>query len=91
MHISTHSLKKNSLKMEKTTMQRLIDEIVEHLTYDDDLSEDSRITLETIRLRCIGKLEMEKEQIIDAFEMGRFNIDDMGLGEEYYNETFKKD
>ena len=34
--------------------------------------------------------EMEKQQIIDTFEMGRFNIDDMGNGEEYYNETFKK-
>ena len=32
--------------------------------------------------------EMEKQQIIDVFEMGRFNIDDMGNGEEYYNETY---
>ena len=34
-------------------------------------------------------LEMEKQQIIDAWEMGRFNIDALGNGEEYYNETFK--
>jgi hypothetical protein len=37
-------------------------EIVEHLTYDDDLSDDSRTTLETIRLRCLSKLTKEKEQ-----------------------------
>ena len=34
--------------------------------------------------------EMHKQEIIDTWEMGRFNIDDVGLGEEYYNETFKK-
>ena len=38
----------------QTAVQQLIDEIVEHLTYDDDLSEDSRITLETIRLRLLS-------------------------------------
>lgn len=54
----------------KTAMQQLIDEIVEHLTYDDDLSEDSRITLETIRLRCLGKLLIEKEQIMNAYSTG---------------------
>lgn len=30
--------------------------------------------------------EMEKEQIIDAFEHFAFNLND---GEQYYNETFK--
>ena len=47
---------------EQTAMQQLINEIVEHLTYDDNLSDDSRMTLETIRLRCLGKLLIEKEQ-----------------------------
>ena len=32
---------------------------------------------------------MFEQQIIDTWEMGRFNIDDMGNGEEYYQETFK--
>jgi hypothetical protein len=32
--------------------------------------------------------EMHKQEIIDAWEMGRFNIDAVGLGEEYYQETF---
>jgi hypothetical protein len=35
-------------------------------------------------------IEMHKQEIIDAWEMGRFNIDAVGLGEEYYQETFKK-
>jgi hypothetical protein len=34
--------------------------------------------------------EMHKQEIIDAWEMGRFNIDDVGLGQEYYQETFNK-
>jgi len=32
--------------------------------------------------------KMFEQQIIVSFEMGRFNIDDMGCGEEYYNETY---
>jgi hypothetical protein len=32
--------------------------------------------------------EMEKEQIVDAFEHFAFNIDD---GEQYYNKTFKSE
>ena len=32
--------------------------------------------------------EIHKQEIIDAWEMGRFNIDEVGLGEEYYQETF---
>ena len=68
----------------KTTMQQLIDEIVEHLTYDDDLSDDSRITYETIRLVCLGKLKLEKQQIIEAYCMG----DDSVSAEEYYKQTY---
>jgi hypothetical protein len=33
---------------------------------------------------------MHEKEIIEAWEMGRFNIDDIGSGEEYYNETYKK-
>jgi len=54
----------------KTVIQELIDEIVEHLTYDDDLSDDSRITLETIRLRCLNKLTKEKEQMLKTYFHG---------------------
>ena len=75
----------------KTAMQELIDEIVEHLTYDDDLTKESRESLETIRLRCLGKLTKEKEQIIDAF-MGyeTYSDENLELAEEYYNETYGK-
>lgn len=76
----------------QTAVQQLIDEIVEHLTYDDDLSEDSRITYETIRLRCLGKLKLEKQQIEDAYD--DFSINEIGellTGEQYYNKTFKSE
>ena len=76
----------------KTAMQELIDEIVEHLTYDDSLSEHSRVTYETIRLRCIGKLEKEKEQIINDFDngiyVGTYAVDKDG--ENYYNQTYNQ-
>jgi len=80
--------------MKKTIIQELIDEIVEHLTYDDDLSDDSRMTLETIRLRCLGKLAVEKEQIIDAFGIGcqvesTRLIGYQDIAEQYYNETYE--
>jgi hypothetical protein len=76
----------------QTAIQQLIDEVVEHLTYDDDLSEDSRITLEIIRLRCLGKLKLEKQQIEDAYD--DFSINEIGellTGEQYYNKTFKSE
>jgi hypothetical protein len=77
-----------------TAIQQLINEIVEHLTYDDDLSDDSRMTLETIRLRCLGKLSIEKEQIMDAFWNGD-NTDctseqnSKEFAEQYYIETYE--
>jgi hypothetical protein len=77
------------MKNKHTAMQQLINEIVEHLTYDDKLSDDSRMTLETIRLRCLGKLSVEKEQIIDAYDKGEFNQGCNEDAEEYYNETYE--
>jgi hypothetical protein len=35
--------------------------------------------------------EMEKEQIITAYDKGEFNQGCNGDAEQYYNETFKKD
>ena len=69
----------------KTAMTELIEEIVEHLTYDDSLSEDSRVTYETIRLRCIGKLEKEKEQIKNDFTNGQL-FPSLKFEEYYTNE-----
>jgi len=78
--------------LEKTAIQQLIDEIVEHLTYDDDLSDDSRTTLETIRLRCLGKLSIEKEQIINTFKHAQVLVvmNNELRAEQYYNETYKQ-
>jgi DNA primase len=81
--------------LKKTAMQELIDEIIEHLTYDDYLSDDSRTTYETIRLRCLNKLSVEKEQMMDAYKEGCFdNILDESTdkirAEQYYNETYGK-
>ena len=76
-------------ELKKTTIQELIDEIVEHLTYDDDLSDDSRMTLETIRLRCLGKLTKEMEQIMDAYKYGN-QSDVYFKPEQYYIETYGK-
>jgi hypothetical protein len=83
------------IENKKTAIQELINEIVEHLTYDDDLSDDSRTTYETIRLRCLGKLSVEKEQIEDAYKEGCFdNILDESTdkirAEQYYNEIYGK-
>lgn len=67
-------------RLKKTVIQELIDEIVEHLTYDDDLTEDSRITLETIRLRCLSKLSIEKEMLRKTYSQGfiiRERFDDL--------------
>jgi hypothetical protein len=76
------------MKNKHTAMQQLINEIVEHLTYDDDLSDDSRMTLETIRLRCLGKLSVEKEQIIDSYKYGN-QSDVYFKPEQYYIETYE--
>jgi len=79
----------------KTAMQELIDEIVEHLTYDDDLTYDNRTSLETIRLRCLIKLTKEKEQIINAhtnaYLIGEddISVDDANEASiKYYNQTY---
>ena len=76
-------------ELKKTAMQELINEIVEHLTYDDNLSDDSRMTLETIRLRCLGKLTKEMEQIMDAYKYGN-QSDVYFKPEQYYIETYGK-
>jgi DNA primase len=67
-------------ELKKTAMQELIDEIVEHLTYDDGLTKESRESLETIRLRCLSKLTKEKEQMRKTYSYGwttRERFDDL--------------
>jgi hypothetical protein len=54
------------------------------------------MTLETIRLRCLGKLSVEKEQIMDAFWNGD-NTDctseqnSKEFAKQYYNENYKSE
>jgi hypothetical protein len=76
--------------MKKTAIQQLIDEIVEHFTYDNYLTDDNKITLETIRLRCLSKLSIEKEQIINTFKDAQvFKVmNDETRAEQYYNQIY---
>jgi hypothetical protein len=76
--------------LKKTAMQELINEIVEHLTYDDDLSDDSKTTYETIRLRCLNKLSVEKKQIINIFKHAQVlhAMNDQMRGEQFYTKTY---
>jgi hypothetical protein len=59
-----------------TSIEWLIDQLIPEDQHEGimDIIEDAK--------------ERHKQEIIDAWEMGRFNIDDFGLGEEYYQETF---
>jgi hypothetical protein len=51
-----------------------------------------RITLNKLMLDATEQAkEMEKQQIIDAYNKGEFNQGCNGDAEQYYNETFKKD
>jgi hypothetical protein len=78
--------------MKKTAIQQLIDEIVEHFTYDNYLTDDNKITLETIRLRCLGKLLVEKEQLISAHNQGYADgyRDNGNSPIDYYNQIYGK-
>jgi len=57
--------------------------------------EINKINVSTEARLFINKLkeqakEMHRQETIEAWEMGRFNIDAIASGEEYYNETYKK-
>jgi hypothetical protein len=72
-----------------------IEKVFELLEKKGDMRETTSIrnlqlnidTSDYLELKRQAK-EMHKQEILDAWEMGRFNIDDVGLGEEYYQETF---
>lgn len=89
--------------MKQTTIQELIedlDKIKKRLSKKDEI-----LTIQLIINSAKAKLEMEKQQIIDAYNnciKDRYNnaLVDMGFkeksekcyntGKQYYNETFKK-
>ena len=93
----------------KTAMQELRDDLVATLkTGDEALNEIQdisirescqkvvQLTLESIIKRIDEELlEMEKEQIEDAYLNGRYEADKIVMGhsfyaKQYYNETFKQ-
>jgi len=54
----------------KTVLEQLIDELNNHLTYDDDLTFDEKYIITRMIDKCKGKLTAEKIQLHDAFEDG---------------------
>ena len=73
---------------QQTAMQELIDEL--RKTRDD--GEHEYRTAYNLAIAIANEfLEKEKEQIIDATCLGKYNnIDDRQKGEEYYNQTYNQ-
>ncbi|MFN9302389.1 MAG: hypothetical protein ACK6DA_06405 [Candidatus Kapaibacterium sp.] len=77
---------------EKTAIQQLMDDIDRIFEGTSNYSQE--YILNVIRLKCLIRMENEKQQIIDAFNEDLYG----GLsskmkfenGEQYYNETYKK-
>lgn len=68
----------------QTAVEWYWDKIKSHFEHDGDLFETATFTF------AIAK-EKEKQQIVDATCLGEYvNEDDREIGEQYYNETFKK-
>lgn len=70
--------------MKETALDWYFDKIKSHFEHDGDLFEAACFTF------AIAK-QKEKEQIIDAYCIGKYlNIDDREFGEQFYNETYGK-
>ncbi len=67
--------------MKQTAVEWLIIQMHTHWTNED-------VTFQTLLEQA---KEMEKEQIIEAYDKGEFNQGCNGNAEQYYNEIFKKD
>jgi len=92
---------KRQTAMKQTAMQELRNDLVEakekSITVLNDMSneiirnycqEAVKLTIESIIKRIDDELlEMEKQQIIEAYDEAEGKI--IGKGEKYYNETFK--
>ena len=79
--------------MKQTAIECIIEKIQKRIDRQSPYIEkyntpDCRLYLYKILEECMEALEMEKEQIIDAFEEGYCNgyAND---AEDYYNETYK--
>ena len=67
--------------MKQTAVEWLIIQMHTHWTNED-------VTFQTLLEQA---KEMEKEQIITAYDKGEFNQGCNGDAEQYFNETFKKE
>ena len=82
----------NQNKMKQTAMQ----EHIEWLKATIEIAEEQYpILVNTLKLclnDAIQRLEMEKEQIIDAYYQGDADSDNIHVdAQQYYNETFKSE
>jgi hypothetical protein len=81
---------------QQTAIQQLINEIDQIFKGNKSIYTPQYI-FNVIRLKCLQKLETEKQQIVKAVDVGfdegcKFPEDiKLGSGEQYYNETYKKD
>jgi hypothetical protein len=67
----------------QTATEWLYKNLKSHFEHDGDL-------LEVVQMSFEQAKEMEKEQIIDAYDKGEFNQGCNGDAEQYYNETYGK-
>ena len=67
--------------MKQTAVEWLIIQMHTHWTNED-------VTFQTLLEQA---KEMEKEQMIEAYDKGEFNQGCNGDAEQYFNETFKKE
>ena len=78
----------------KTPIQQLIEKYNKHLKQDDDLDSISgRDILKIVLVDLISYQVKEKQQIIDAYEIGAGckDVEFYYNSHEYYNQTFKQD
>ena len=54
----------------KTVLEQLIDELNDHIKYDDDIMPEAKAVLAIMVDKCKGKLTAEKTQLNDWFEDG---------------------
>jgi hypothetical protein len=72
-------------------MEKILDNLIKNdVSLKKDV--DAVLTATTLlKMKCILAKEMEKEQIMEAFEDGNEQGFICKTGEEYYNETYKKE
>jgi hypothetical protein len=66
----------------KTAMQELLDELKEYQL-------EFNIPIEVIDM-CESQINVEKDQIINAFDMGKTTIKFVEEAEQYYNQTYNQ-